>query len=386
MANYSPYSIAFNQGEGVWLIDDKGRRYLDALSGIAVCILGHAHPVLAEALSDQARQLIHTSNLYQIPLQETLAAELTTLANMDKAFFCNSGAEANEAAIKLSRLHGHSQSFDQPKVIVMQGSFHGRTMATLTATGNPKVKDGFEPLVQGFIHVPYNDIEAIKIIAKQQSEICAVMLEPIQGEGGVIVPDVGYLGAIRALCDKNNWLMILDEVQTGMCRTGKWFAHQHEGITPDVMTLAKALGNGVPIGACLATGKAADLFQSGSHGSTFGGNPLAARAALTVINELNHLDAVKKVTELGIYLLDNFKQRLTNIKGVEDIRGQGLMIGIELDRECTELVRMAQELNVLINVTAGNVVRLLPPIIINDDEAEQIVTVVSKVIKIFLKK
>lgn len=385
MTNYSPYPVAFKEGEGVWLVDEQGEHYLDALSGIAVCGLGHAHKSITDALADQASHLLHTSNLYQIPLQEKLAAELTSLAQMDKVFFCNSGAEANEAAIKLSRLHAHALSYSQPKVIVMQGSFHGRTMATLTATGNEKVKSGFEPLLQGFIHVPYNDIDAIKQHFQTESEICAVLLEPVQGEGGVVVPDKGYLKAIRALCDENNCLMMLDEVQSGMCRTGAWFAHQHENIIPDVMTLAKALGNGVPIGACLAKGKAAELFQPGSHGSTFGGNPLAARAAITVIDVLKELEAWQRAEESGQWMLKEFKDRLTGIDGVRDIRGFGMMIGIELDKPCSELVQMALEKHCLINVTAGNVIRLLPPLIIEEKEAKQIVDIVSEITIEFLQ-
>ncbi len=386
MANYKPYPVTFTHGEGAWLIDEKGNRYLDALSGIAVCGLGHANKALATALHAQANTLIHTSNLYQIELQERLADKLSKLSGMDKVFFCNSGAEANEAAIKLSRLHGHKQNFQSPKVIVMNSSFHGRTMATLTATGNPKVHNGFAPLVEGFIHVPYNDIAAIETIAKEHNEIVAIMLEPVQGEGGINVPDMGFLKAIRELCDQNDWLMIVDEIQTGMCRTGKWFAHQHEAIKPDVMTLAKALGNGVPIGACLATGKAADLFQPGSHGSTFGGNPLACRAALTVIEELEKLHANTQASELGQTMLEQFKQELADVSGVKHIRGKGLMLGIELEKPCAELVTMALEKHCLINVTADKVIRLLPPLIISGEEANQIVNIVSDIIKTFLKE
>ena len=386
MTNYKPYPIGFTQGDGAWLIDQAGQRYLDALSGIAVCGLGHANKAVASALAEQAEQLIHTSNLYQIPLQETLATRLTELSGMDKVFFCNSGAEANEAAIKLSRLHGHSLSYQQPKVIVMQGSFHGRTMATLTATGNSKIKNGFEPLVEGFIHVSYNDLNAIETLAQNETEISAILLEPVQGEGGIVIPDAGYLSAIRALCNEHNWLIILDEVQSGMCRTGKWFAHQHENIRPDVMTLAKALGNGVPIGACIAAGEAAELFQPGSHGSTFGGNPLASRAALTVLDELQSMNANQRATELGELMLKQFTQNLSDINGLVEIRGKGLMIGIELDQPCAELVAMALEKHCLINVTAENVIRLLPPLILSNDEAEQIVSIVCDIIKTFLNR
>ena len=384
MSNYKPYPIGFTHGNGAWLYDESGHKYLDALSGIAVCGLGHANPAIADSIHDQASQLIHTSNLYQIPLQEKLAGKLCSLSNMEKVFFCNSGAEANEAAIKLTRLHGHQLGYAQPKVIVMQGSFHGRTMATLTATGNPKVKLGFEPLVEGFIHVPYNNINEVEQLVDKEQQIAAIMLEPVQGEGGIVVPDAGYLKAIREICDEQNWLMILDEVQSGMCRTGKWFAYQHESITPDVMTLAKALGNGMPIGACLAKGTAASLFQPGSHGSTFGGNPLASRVAITVIDELEKINAVQRATELGNMMLSAFKQALSNVTGVKDLRGKGLMIGIELDRPCGELVNMALDNRCLINVTAERVIRLLPPIIISDDEANQIVKIVSDIVKSFL--
>lgn len=384
MTNYKPYPITFSHGEGAWLIDEQGEKYLDALSGIAVCGLGHANKAVATAIHDQANKLIHTSNLYQIALQESLASKLTSLADMQNVFFCNSGAEANEAAIKLSRLHGHHLGYQTPKVIAMHGSFHGRTMATLTATGNAKVKDGFEPLVEGFIHVPYNDITAIESMFDQEEEIVAVMLEPVQGEGGIVVPDPGYLKAIRDLCDQYNCLMILDEVQSGMCRTGQWFAHQHESIRPDVMTLAKALGNGVPVGACLASGQAADLFQPGSHGSTFGGNPLASRVALTVIDVLHTINANQRADELGKMMLQQFQSALSGVKGVSDVRGKGLMIGIELEQPCAELVNMALKKHCLINVTASNVIRLLPPIILTDDEANQIVSIVCNIIKEFL--
>lgn len=384
MTNYAPLPISFESGEGAWLTDTGGQRYLDALSGIAVCGLGHAHPEVQIAIADQAAKLIHTSNLYRIPLQEQLADKLIEHSGMDNVFFGNSGAEANEAAIKLARLYGNNKGITNPTIIVMERSFHGRTMATLTATGNDKVKKGFTPLFDGFKHIPYNNIDALHEVAETTPDIVAVMLEPILGEGGVVIPDEGYLKAVRSFCDENNCLMIQDEIQTGMGRTGQWFAFQHEGIKPDIMTLAKALGNGVPIGACLASGKAADLFQPGSHGSTFGGNPLAARAALSVIEVLANRNLVQRAKELGNRFLDGFKQSLNGLNGIKEIRGKGLMIGIELESECAELVGLALQKKLLINVTAGNVIRLLPPLVMTDEEADEVVSILSKVIKNYL--
>ena len=384
MSSYQQLPVAFEQGAGVWLTDQNGQKYLDALSGIAVCGLGHAHPEIEQAIADQAGKLLHTSNLYHIPLQEELAAQLASLSGMDKVFFANSGAEANEAAIKIARLYGHQQGIDYPVIITATGSFHGRTMATLSATGNSKVHKGFEPLVDKFLHVPYNDTEALNRIT--DANVVAVMLEPILGEAGVVVPDEGYLKLVREICDKNNWLLILDEIQTGLCRTGEWFAFQHDKITPDVMTLAKALGNGVPIGACLAKGIAAELIQPGSHGSTFGGNPLASRAGLAVIDVLSRQKLHLNAANLGAEMLASFQHGLSEIEGVVSVRGKGLMLGIELDKECAELVNMALEEHLLINVTSGNVIRLLPPLIIDEDIAQQIVEKVIGIVKTFLKQ
>lgn len=386
MSSYQYQPVAFAHGSGAWLTDTNGRRYLDALSGIAVCGLGHAHPVITQAIAHQAGQLLHTSNLYHIPLQEKLAGRLTGLAGMDKVFFCNSGAEANEAAIKITRLFGHKKNIVAPEIIVAHNSFHGRTLATLSATGNDKVRSGFEPLVQGFVHVPYNRVGAVASAIRASGNVAAVMLEPIQGEGGIVVPDPGYLRAVRDLCNENNVLLILDEVQTGMCRTGRWFAFQHEGITPDVMTLAKALGNGVPIGACLAHGVAAELIQPGKHGSTFGGNPLAARAALAVLEVLEEQKLDRRAAALGKIMLDGFRTGLAGLKGVVAVRGLGMMFGIELDRDCADLVEMALSQQLLINVTSGNVVRVLPPLIISDAEAGQIVDTVCRLIRDFLSR
>jgi len=384
MASYQYQPVAFAHGAGAWLTDVHGQRYLDALSGIAVCGLGHAHPIITQTIAHQAGQLLHTSNLYHIPLQEKLADRLTALAGMDKVFFCNSGAEANEAAIKIARLYGHKKNIAEPEIIVAHQSFHGRTLATLSATGNDKVRAGFEPLVQGFVHVPYNRVDAIESTLKASGKVVAVMLEPVQGEGGIIVPDRGYLRAVRKLCDDNGLLLILDEIQTGMCRTGRWFAYQHEEIIPDVMTLAKALGNGVPIGACLARGEAAELVRPGKHGSTFGGNPLASRVALAVLDVLEEQKLDRRAAQLGKIMLDGFRAGLKGVKGVLDVRGLGMMFGIELDRDCAALVDMALAQHLLINVTSGNIVRLLPPLIITDAEAAQIVDMVCRLVKEFL--
>jgi acetylornithine aminotransferase len=384
MSSYQPLPVAFEQGAGAWLTDQDGQQYLDALSGLAVCGLGHAHPDVAQAIADQAGKLSHTSNLYHIPLQEKLAARLTSLAGMDKVFFANSGAEANEAAIKIARLYGHQKGIDHPVIITATGSFHGRTMATLSATGNPKVQHGFAPLVEKFIHIPYNDTEALNSVI--DGNVVAVMLEPIQGEGGIIIPDEGYLKSVREICDQNNCLLILDEIQTGMCRTGEWFAFQHENITPDVMTLAKALGNGMPIGACLAKGPAAELIQPGSHGSTFGGNPLASRAALAVIDVLSREKLHENAAKRGAQMLESLKQGFSEIKGVVSVRGKGLMIGIELDKDCAQLVNMALEEHLLINVTSNKVIRLLPPLIIDEELAHEIVEKVIRIVKAFLKQ
>ena len=383
MHNYAPLPVSFEKGEGAVLWDSEGKAYLDALGGIAVCGLGHAHPAVTKAICEQAGKLVHTSNLYGIKNQQALADKLTALSNMDNVFFSNSGAEANEAAIKLARLFGHSKNIEQPAIIVMEGSFHGRTMATLTATGNRKVQAGFEPLVQGFVRAPYNDIEAIKNIASNNPNVVAVLVEPIIGEGGINIPADDYLNQIRDICNEQDWLMMVDEIQTGICRTGEWFAHQHNGITPDVMTLAKALGNGVPIGACLAKGKAATLFQPGHHGSTYGGNPLVTSAALAVIDTCEKDKLAERAAFLGEHMTASLAEQLKDISGIKEIRSKGLMIGIQLDKPCAELVKAGLDAGILINVTAGDVVRLLPPLIISDDQAYEIVSKVSELIRNF---
>jgi len=383
MAAYGRLPLSLSRGEGAWVWDTQGRRYLDALGGIAVTALGHSNEAIAAAISDQARTLTHCSNLYEIPYQESLGDALCEIATMDKVFFCNSGAEANEAAIKIARLHGHHQGIENPSVVVMSEAFHGRTLATLTATGNRKIQAGFEPLVQGFARAPFGDIDALKKMAENSRDIVAVMLEPIQGEGGIRPARQGYLKEIRELCDQNNWLMIADEIQSGMGRTGKWFACQHENVTPDVMTVAKALGNGFPIGACLARGAAAELIQPGSHGTTFGGSPMACRVALTVIDEMKEHDLVERAGVLGERIRSRLAETLT-ATGVVEIRGQGMMIGIELDRDCGELVAKGIEAGILINVAAARVVRLLPAYILSDDDVDELVTRVTSIINEFL--
>ncbi len=384
MSTYSRLPVQFEKGKGVWLWDTEDRQYLDALAGIAVCGLGHAHPAVTAAITRQAGRLVHTSNLYSIPLQEQLADRLCAVAGMDRVFFCNSGAEANEAAIKIARRYGHGKGINKPAIIVMENSFHGRTLATLTATGNRRVQAGFEPLVQGFIRVPYNDLDAITTAASNNKDTVAVLVEPVQGEGGINIPAADYLEGIRKICDANGWLLMLDEIQTGMGRTGTWFAYQHGPALPDVITIAKALGNGVPIGACLARGAAADVLQPGSHGTTFGGNPLACSAALAVLDTLEQEQLVENARVVGQHLLSGLQTALAGIEGVRDIRGLGLMIGIELDRPCGELVSKALERGMLINVTAERVIRLLPPLVLTDKQANMIVDLVSDLVRDFL--
>jgi acetylornithine aminotransferase len=384
MNTYARLPVAFTRGEGVWLWDEQGKRYLDAVAGVAVNGLGHAHPKLAQAICEQAKTLIHTSNLYQIPKQEQLGTKLAQLAGMDKVFLCNSGAEANEAAIKLARLYGHNKGIDSPAIIVMEKSFHGRTMATLTATGNRKVQAGFEPLVSGFVRVPYNDIPSINLIAEHNKNVVAILVEPVQGEGGIQIPQPAYLQELRRICDSHGWLLMLDEVQTGIGRTGSLFAFQQTGITPDVMALAKGLGSGMPIGACLAKGAAAEVFKPGNHGSTFGGNPLACAAALATLEAVEEQDLCKQAAEIGAFIRDGLSKQLAGTAGVVQIRGAGLMIGVELDRPCGDLVKLALEQGLIINVTADSVVRLLPPLVMKRDEAQQVVDMLAPLIRDFL--
>jgi acetylornithine aminotransferase len=380
MPTYNRLPITFDRGEGAWLFDEKNNRYLDALSGIAVCNLGHAHPAIQHAICEQSKKLIHTSNLYGIPGQELLANKLTEKSGMDNVFFCNSGAEANEAAIKLARKYGHEKGIENPAIIVMEKSFHGRTLATLSATGNSKVQYGFTPLVEGFVRVPYNNIKAVEIALAQNKNIVAILVEPIQGEGGINIPAPLYINDLRKLCDQFDLLLMLDEIQTGIGRTGKFLAFQHNDIIPDVCTLAKALGNGVPIGACLARGKAAELLTSGSHGSTFGGNPLACSAALAVLATLDEQNLIKSATQKGELIRLGLGEHLKNNNHVVDIRNKGLMIGIELDSPCTELIKLALQQHLLINVTNETTIRLLPPLIIDDQQIELLVETLSGII------
>ena len=385
MNTYARLPVAFVRGEGAWLWDTEGKRYLDALAGIAVNTLGHAHPRFTAALSAQIAKLIHCSNVYQVNEQELLADKLCKLTKMQEVFFCNSGCEANEAAIKLARMYGHQQEIEAPAIIVMEKAFHGRTLATLSATGNRKVQAGFDPLVSGFVRVPYNDLDAIRQVAQHNRNVVAVMFETIQGEGGIRTPDIAYLQQLRKICDEQNWLMMLDEVQCGIARTGKWFAHQHSGILPDVMTLAKGLGSGVPVGACLTAGKATRTFQPGNHGSTFGGNPLACTAALTTLDVIEQDELMVHAERLGKYIQQGFTTALQGVSGVKEIRGQGLMIGIELDRPCGDLVKQALAKGLLINVTADSVIRLLPPLIMSQQEAQQLLDILCPLIKEFLQ-
>jgi acetylornithine aminotransferase len=388
MNTYMRQPVTFAKGEGVWLWDDKGEKYLDALAGVAVNGLGHAHPKLVKAISEQAARLIHVSNIYQVAEQSALADKVCEVSGMDKVFFCNSGCEANEAAIKLARLYGHNKGIENPEIIVMEQSFHGRTLATLSATGNYKVQAGFEPLVSGFIRVPYDDVEAVKHVAEHHSNIVAILVEPVQGEGGINIPKEAsaYLEALRQICDTHGWLLMLDEVQTGIGRTGTWFAFQHTNIKPDVMTLAKGLGSGVPIGACVASGQAADVFTYGKHGSTFGGNPLATAAGLATLNIIEEEGIRENAEKIGNLIREGFAAEFKDTAGVVTVRNAGLMIGIELDRPCGDLVKMALAEKLLINVTADKVVRLLPPLVMNEAEAKELVSRLSALVKAFLAK
>lgn len=379
MSTYKRLPVSFVRGKEAWVESSTGEWYLDALSGIAVCGLGHAHPRVAAALADQSTRLIHTSNLYGIPHQEALAEKLCALSGLEQVFFSNSGAEANEAAIKLARRFGHAAGKTQPEIIVAENAFHGRTLAALAATGNIKAQEGFGPMPEGFVRVPYNNVPAVAAAGSDQT--AAVFIEPIQGEGGIVVPDDDYLNKLRKLCDERGWLLMVDEVQSGVGRTGQWFAHQHAGIKPDVVTLAKALANGVPIGACIAGGPATDVLGSGSHGSTFGGNPLSCAAGLAVCEVIAEENLTERAALLGKRLRDGFAESLQGVEKVREIRGRGLMIGIELTVPCAELVAQALDAHLLINVTAGNVVRLLPPLILTDAEADQIISTLVPLIE-----
>ena len=386
MNTYNRQPVAFVRGEGAYLWDEAGKRYLDAVAGVAVNALGHAHPRLVKAISEQAASLIHSSNLYRVLRQEELADKLCALSGMDKAFFCNSGCEANEAAIKLARLYGHNKGIEVPTIIVMEKAFHGRTMATLTATGSRKIQAGFEPLLSGFARVPFNDLEAIRHVAEHNKSVVAVLIETVQGEGGINILPSEFLVELRKMCDTHGWLLMLDEVQTGIGRTGTWFGFQHSGVMPDVMALAKGLGAGVPIGACLARGAAADVFQPGNHGSTFGGNPLACAAALATLEAIEEEKLLDNARVRGEAIRSGLRSALAGVHGVVDIRSVGMMIGIELDRPCGELVAVARDAGVLINVTADTVIRLVPPLIYGAAEVDALVAAVSAIVRNYLQQ
>ena len=384
MNTYSRIPVAFTHGKGVWVWDQAGKKYLDALAGIAVNTLGHGHPGLTRAIAEQSARLIHASNLYQIAEQERLAEKLAKISGTDAVFFCNSGCEANEAAIKLARLHGHGKGVDTPAIVVMDNAFHGRTLATLSATGNRKVQAGFEPLVPGFVRVPLNDIAAVREVAARDRSVVAVLVEPIQGEGGINLATMQYLRDLRELCDRQGWLLMVDEVQCGLGRTGKWFVYQHAGIRPDVVLLAKGLASGVPIGACLARGAAAGVFKPGTHGSTFGGNPLACAAALATLEAIEEQGLMENASRIGAILLDGLRDAFAGRPGVVEVRGHGLMIGVELARPCGELVGQALEAGLLINVTMDKVIRLLPPLVMNEAEAHQVLAILVPLVRAFL--
>ncbi|HET8693735.1 MAG TPA: aspartate aminotransferase family protein [Aquabacterium sp.] len=386
MPTYGRLPIALSHGEGAYVWDTEGRRYLDALSGIAVNTLGHKHPKLTPALQDQVSKMIHCCNYYQVPLQEELARLLVERSGLTNVFFCNSGLEANEAALKIARKYGHEKGIDKAEVVVYEKAFHGRSIATLSATGNPKVHAGFEPLVEGFVRVPLNDIAALEEVARTHPNVTAVFLEVIQGEGGINPARAEYLQAVRKLCDEKGWLLMLDEVQCGMGRTGKWFAHQWTGIQPDVMPLAKGLGSGVPVGAVVCGPKAANVLQPGNHGTTFGGNPLAMRAGVETIKIMEEDQLLANAERVGQHLMAALRRELGELKGVGEIRGQGLMIGVELDRPCGAILTRAMEAGLLLSVTADKVIRLLPPLIFTTEQADETVAILAPLVRQFLSE
>jgi len=386
MNTYARQPVAFVRGQGVWLWDEAGRKYLDALAGIAVNTLGHNHPRLVRALTEQIGRIMHSSNLFQMPLQEQAADRLAQITGLDEVFFCNSGLEANEAAIKVARKYGHDRGVAEPAIIVMEKAFHGRSLATLSATGNRKVQAGFEPLVSGFVRVPFNDAESVRQVAEHDRSVVAVLVEPIQGEGGINMSSMQYLRELRELCSRHRWLLMVDEVQCGLGRTGKWFVYQHAGIRPDVVLLAKGLASGVPIGACLAGGPAAEVFQPGTHGSTFGGNPLACAAALATLQAIENEGLIANALRVGEILLDGLHRALDARPGIVEVRGHGLMIGVELDRPCGDLVGQALEAGLLINVTMDKVVRLLPPLVMNEAEAHAVLAILVPLVLKFIER
>ncbi|MCD6680353.1 MAG: aspartate aminotransferase family protein [Burkholderiaceae bacterium] len=385
MNTYNRQPVAFTHGDGVWLYDTEGRRHLDALAGIAVNTLGHAHPKLVAALREQVARIIHSSNVFEVPLQTELGARLVELSEMTNAFFCNSGLEANEAAIKIARKYGHQRGIDRPEIVVCERAFHGRSLATLSATGNPKVHQGFEPLVEGFVRVPLNDAAALERVAGERPNVVAVFFEAIQGEGGIQPARIDYLRAARRLCDEHGWLLMIDEVQCGTGRTGKWFAHQWADIRADVVPLAKGLASGVPIGAVLARGAAAEVFQPGNHGTTFGGNPLAMRAGLVTLQVMKEEGLLENARVQGERILSGLRTALHGVDGVVEVRGQGLMMGIELDRPCAAIIRKGLEAGVVFNVTAERVIRLLPALIYRAEHSDLLVERLVPVIRAFLR-
>jgi acetylornithine aminotransferase len=380
MKTYNKKPASFVKGEGIYLWDDKGRKYIDALCGLAVTSLGHSNPEISNIIKTQSETLIHSSNAFNIKPQEELAEKLCLLSGMDKAFFCNSGAEAVETSIKIAKKYGNDKNIKNPKIIVMEGSFHGRTMAALSATDGEKVQKGFAPLLDGFIRAPYNNVECIEKLVLEHNDIVAILLEPIQGEGGIIIPDKGYLKNLKRICDSNQLFLMIDEVQSGFCRTGKWFAFQHDEITPDVIMVAKALGNGVPIGACLAKNTAADTLTPGTHGSTFGGNFLSTTVGLKVVDIMQTLSINDNAKEMGNYFQKELKEKIANKKTVKEIRNKGLMIGIELVNECINLAEVALKSGLIINITQDNIIRMLPPLIINRTQIDDIISILNKII------
>jgi acetylornithine/N-succinyldiaminopimelate aminotransferase len=386
MNTYARLPVAFVRGEGVWLWDESGKKYLDALAGIAVSTLGHAHPKLVRALAEQAARVLHTSNLFRIPVQEAAADRIAEITGLEEVFFCNSGCEANEAAIKIARKYGHERGVQEPAIVVMENSFHGRTLATLSATGSRKVQAGFEPLVSGFVRAPYNDLAAVQRIAEINRNVVALLVEPIQGEGGINVASLDYLRGLRELCDRHEWLLMLDEVQCGLGRTGKWFVYQHAGIVPEVVPLAKGLGSGVPVGACVAGGRAAGVLKAGNHGSTFGGNPLACTAVVTTLDAMRDEGLLANAASVGQLMREELQAALGGVPGVVEIRGMGLMIGVQLDRPCGELARAALDAGLVINVTADSVVRMLPPLVMSPAEGREAVARLAPLVKAFLAR
>jgi acetylornithine/N-succinyldiaminopimelate aminotransferase len=384
MNTYARLPVAFVRGQGVWLYDEAGKAYLDALAGIAVNTLGHAHPRLVRALSEQIGRVIHTSNLFQVPLQEQAADRIAAITGLDEVFFCNSGLEANEAAIKVARKYGHDRGIAEPAIIVMEKAFHGRSLATLSATGSRKVQAGFEPLVQGFVRVPLNDLEAVRQVAERNRNVVAVFVEPIQGEGGINVSRLDYLRGLKEICERNEWLFMSDEVQCGLGRTGKWFVYQHAGIQPDVVPLAKGLGSGVPVGACVVGGRAKGIFKPGNHGSTFGGNPLAMCAVVTTLDTMQDEDLLANALKVGDAIREGLAAALAGLDGVVEVRGMGMMIGLELDRPCGEIVNTALARGLVVNVTADSVIRILPPLVMSGAEGRQVVERLAPIVREFL--